>query len=242
MRLARPYLALSRIHAQVGVLNRLVLNRLGGSTARLWCYSVKNPSKTSAKQKRDRGRDSQPRPRPRWNSQPQGATKSVSHGKRINDNYRQNCLENDFWHPFTITSTWLIPLRIIYIIISWTMVPPPPFKIPCATRTLPTRKNSARIILKLPLPDLSFSELIYQKITRYPLYLCELGDITRLRPLPLSNYFLLPLYPVCSFPNYLDDRNLLKLRSLDSSCPFFLSDDSIWGEWTQILQMLWSQG
>ena len=30
----RPYLALARIHTQVGVLNRLVLNRLRGSTAR----------------------------------------------------------------------------------------------------------------------------------------------------------------------------------------------------------------
>ena len=30
--IGKPYLALSRIHAQVGVLNRLVLNRLGGST------------------------------------------------------------------------------------------------------------------------------------------------------------------------------------------------------------------
>ena len=29
-----PYLALSRFRAQLGVLNRLVLNRLGGSTAR----------------------------------------------------------------------------------------------------------------------------------------------------------------------------------------------------------------
>ena len=28
----------------------------------------------------------------------------------------------------------------------------------------------------------------------------------------------------------LEDRNLLKLRSLDSSCPFFLSDNSIWGQ------------
>ena len=34
----RPYLALSRMHAQVGVLNRLVLNRLGGSNARYWRY------------------------------------------------------------------------------------------------------------------------------------------------------------------------------------------------------------
>ena len=32
--IARPYLALSRIHAQVGVLHRLVLNCFGGSTAR----------------------------------------------------------------------------------------------------------------------------------------------------------------------------------------------------------------
>ena len=36
----------------------------------------------------------------------------------------------------------------------------------------------------------------------------------------------------------LEDRNLLKLRSLDSSCPFFLSDTCIWGQWTQMLQML----
>ena len=27
-----------------------------------------------------------------------------------------------------------------------------------------------------------------------------------------------------------EDRNLLKLRSLDSSCPVFLSDNSIWGQ------------
>ena len=38
--IGRPHLALSRIHVQVGVLNRLVLNRLGGSTARQWRYSV----------------------------------------------------------------------------------------------------------------------------------------------------------------------------------------------------------
>ena len=62
------YLALSRIQTQVGVLNRLVLNRLGGAQPR------------DAKQKRDRGRDSQPRPRPRLNSQPQGATKATSSG------------------------------------------------------------------------------------------------------------------------------------------------------------------
>ena len=32
--IGRPYLALSRFHAQVGALNRLVLNRFRGSTAR----------------------------------------------------------------------------------------------------------------------------------------------------------------------------------------------------------------
>ena len=37
-------------------------------------------------------------------------------------------------------------------------------------------------------------------------------------------------------------RNLLKLRSLHSSFPFFLSDNSTWGQWTQMLQMLWSLG
>ena len=36
----------------------------------------------------------------------------------------------------------------------------------------------------------------------------------------------------------LEDRNLLKLRRLDPSCPFFLSDNSIWGQRTQMLQML----
>ena len=39
----RPYLPLSRIHPQVGVPNRLVVNHLGSSAARLWCYSFKDP-------------------------------------------------------------------------------------------------------------------------------------------------------------------------------------------------------
>ena len=38
--------------------------------------------------------------------------------------------------------------------------------------------------------------------------------------------------------NYLEDRNLLRLRSLDPSCPLFLGDNSIWGQRTQMLQML----
>ena len=38
--------------------------------------------------------------------------------------------------------------------------------------------------------------------------------------------------------NILEDRNILKLRSLDSSCPFFLSDTSIWRQRTEMLQML----
>ena len=33
----------------------------------------------------------------------------------------------------------------------------------------------------------------FRKITRYLLYLCELRDITRQGPLPLSNYFISPL-------------------------------------------------
>ena len=36
---------------------------------------------------------------------------------------------------------------------------------------------------------------------------------------------------------FAEDPNLLKLRSLDSSCLFFLSDYSIWGQETQMLQM-----
>ena len=38
--IGRPYLSLPRIHAQVGSLNRLILNRFGSSAARLWSYSV----------------------------------------------------------------------------------------------------------------------------------------------------------------------------------------------------------
>ena len=36
----------------------------------------------------------------------------------------------------------------------------------------------------------------------------------------------------------LKDPNVLKLRSLDSSCPFFLSDNSIWEKRTQMPRML----
>ena len=41
--------------------------------------------------------------------------------------------------------------------------------------------------------------------------------------------------------SFLEDPNLLKLRSLDATPPFVLSDKSIWAQWTQMLQMLWSQ-
>ena len=44
-----------------------------------------------------------------------------------------------------------------------------------------------------------------------------------------------------SRPFFLSD-NLLKLKSLDTSRPFFLSDNRIWGRWTQMLQIPWSQG
>ena len=60
-------------------------------------------------------------------------------------------------------------------------------------------KIPPELFLKLPLPDLSFSEWIL-KITWYPLYLCELHDITRLRPLSLSNYFYYH-YPIWKIPN-----------------------------------------
>ena len=40
VRLGGPYVAVSRIQTQVGVLNHFVLNRLVGSTARQWRYSV----------------------------------------------------------------------------------------------------------------------------------------------------------------------------------------------------------
>ena len=38
--IGRPCLALSRIHTQLGVLNRLIHNHLGSSIARLWGFSV----------------------------------------------------------------------------------------------------------------------------------------------------------------------------------------------------------
>ena len=41
---------------------------------------------------------------------------------------------------------------------------------------------------------------------------------------------------------YLQDPNLLKLRSLDPLISIFLGDAGIWGQWTQMLQMLGLQG
>ena len=82
--LSRP---MSHPNTQVGVLNRLVLNRLGAQPRDSGAIVSKSPLKTSAERKHDRSpilnrvldRDcnSQPRPRPRLNSQLQGATKPV---------------------------------------------------------------------------------------------------------------------------------------------------------------------
>ena len=44
-----------------------------------------------------------------------------------------------------------------------------------------------------------------------------------------QDHFSTPNPQVCCFYS-LEGRNLLKLRSLDSSCPFFLSDNSIWAQ------------
>ena len=43
-------------------------------------------------------------------------------GQTINYNYINNLLENNFCWQVTITITRIIPLRIIYVMISWTMV------------------------------------------------------------------------------------------------------------------------
>ena len=70
--------ALSRsISHHTGVLNHLVLNHLGSSTAHL-CFCV--PFKVDAKEKCDRGRDSQLHPRPPLNSQPHGGHKATLSG------------------------------------------------------------------------------------------------------------------------------------------------------------------
>ena len=42
--------------------------------------------------------------------------------KRINCNYKKNCLENSFCCQVTIATTRIIPLCVIYVIFSWTMV------------------------------------------------------------------------------------------------------------------------
>ena len=48
---------------------------------------------------------------------------SVPHGKkRINCDYINNCLKNYIGCQITITITWIIPMRIIYVVILWTMV------------------------------------------------------------------------------------------------------------------------
>ena len=65
--------------------------------------------------------------------------------------------------------------------------------VPCATKTLPTRKNSTRIIFEITVTRFEFFRINFGKVTRYLLFLCELRDITRLEPRALPNYFLLPL-------------------------------------------------
>ena len=69
---AAPSRPLSRIHALVGVLNRL-----SQFNCAIVVQKCLNPFNTSAKQKRNRGRNFQQRPGRRLNSQPQGVTKSV---------------------------------------------------------------------------------------------------------------------------------------------------------------------
>ena len=64
--------------------------------------------------------------------------------------------------------------------------------LPFATKTLPTRKKYFRTIFRLPFHNFDFFEFILENYP-IPIALCELCDITRLGPLPLSNYFLLPL-------------------------------------------------
>ena len=50
------------------------------------------------------------------------------------------------------------------------------------------------------------------------------------RGAPNRGYFAKFGFSPKAYTYTLDDRNLLKLRSLDSSFPFFLSDNSIWGQ------------
>ena len=42
--------------------------------------------------------------------------------KSINYNYMSNCLDNYLCCQCTIAMTWIIPLQLIYVIISWTML------------------------------------------------------------------------------------------------------------------------
>ena len=51
-------------------------------------------------------------------------------GEAIKYNYINNFLENYFCWQVTITITRIIPLRIIYVMISWTMVPENPLRAP----------------------------------------------------------------------------------------------------------------
>ena len=54
-------------------------------------------------------------------------------------------------------------------------------------------KNLPEYFFEITVTRFELFRINFKKVTRYPLYLCELHDITRLRPLSLSNYFLLPL-------------------------------------------------
>ena len=52
-------------------------------------------------------------------------------------------------------------------------------------------KKSTRIIFEITVNRFEPFRINFEKNPQYPLYLCELHDITRLRPLSLSNSFLI---------------------------------------------------
>ena len=85
-----------------------------------------------------------------------------------------------------------------------------------------------------------FSRLVFHRLP--PLEILGVGVtgtfLNRDMHIQYGLQFAKPHRETTTPPSTLENPNLLKLRSLQSSCPFFLSDSSIWEQRTQVLQML----
>ena len=107
---------------------------------------------------------------------------SSPHSLKKPDTYMlPNNLQDVWERPLCTLSQW------------WCTIRPKIITLPCATKTLPTRKNSTRIIFEITLTQSELFRINFGKLPdTYCIYVsCE--TLPAWEPLPLSNYFLLPL-------------------------------------------------